>query len=272
MSAPISISMDTSGLRRVIPELVAYGRRTITEQCVTSMWMILQDTQNFGDNPIPFVDVERMDQELDAPADVKYSHTNSSGKKTDGTHQPGISEGEMIVVARMHANSEYSRLTGNRWPVVMPDFGSRRDAGSAFWGFVIQVLERMRAARHSSGHFIQSGFKGPIEKCVTSPLFKNKYRARTAMAPANPLNKMDAGELGKLEMTPVESPEFQITAENNVGEEGDNVVLNEKHREARDAYAAGPLQDSINKESAACQTELERRVAEKWPVFNRLLS
>ena len=130
----------------------------------------------------------------------------------------------------------------------------------------------MQSARHSSGHFLQSGFKGPIEQCITSALFKNRYRARTALAPANPLNTLDAGELGKLDMTSPDAADFQVIAENNVGEDGSNSVLDEKHREALLAYASGPLQGAIDKESVACETELARRVEEKWPVFNKMLS
>jgi len=254
--------MDTSGLRAVIPDLVAYGRRTVAEQCVTSMGMILQDTQNFGSNPIPFVDVGRMDQELDA-----IDHVSKS--KVDGLSGLPWTEAMMIAVQRTNPNSKFSVMTGNRWPLMKPGFprGSIQN-----WRYFANAADRMTAARHSSGHFIQSGFKGPIEQCITSALFKNRYRARTALAPANPLNTLDPSELGRLDMASPESANFQVTAENNIGENGGNAVLDAKHAEARDAYASGPLQGAIDKETAACDVELERRIAEKWPVFNKMLS
>ena len=262
--------MDTSGLRAVIPDLVAYGRRTVAEQCVTSMGMILQDTQNFGDNPIPFVDVGRMDQELDAPA------------KNPGLAAMGFTEGDEIVMARSSPGSHYNQITGSRWAFAFSPTANlrsfaraygRENAARMFLEAVVNpIMERMRAARHSSGHFLQSGFKEPIALCVTSPLFKNKYRKRDVMAPANPLNTLDPSELGRLDMTTPDAANFQVTAENNIGENGGNADLDAKHAEARDVYASGPLQGAIDKETAACEVELERRIAEKWPVFNKMLS
>lgn len=271
MNAPISMTMDTRGLQAAILEVVPKTRRTVAEQCVTSMGMILQDTQTYGDNAIPFVDIGRMDAELDAPADIPFSHTNSLGIKTEGTHQPGITEGEMIVIARMHPNSRYSQLTGNRWPVAMPDFSGRRDGGSAFWGFVKTVKERMRMGRHSSGHFLQSGFKWAIEQCVTSDLFKNPYRKRDALSSANQLNTLDYKELGRLDMTSPDAPNFRITAENNVGQDG-NEVLDAKHRQALIDYASGPLQDAIEKERGVQVGELARRLEVEFEKTNKMLA
>ena len=268
MSSAVSAKMDTSGLRAVIPDLVAYGRRTVAEQCVTSMGMILQDTQTFGGNPIPFVDVGRMDQELDAPA--------SSAKLA----RIGFTEGDAIVLARAAPGSNFNRITGSRWALTLPstmrDFGrayGHENAARMFLESVVNpIMERMRSARHSSGHFLQSGFKEPFALCVTNPLFKNKYRKRDVMAPANPLNTLDPSELGRLDMTTPDAANFQVTAENNIGENGGNADLDAKHAEARDAYASGPLQGAIDKETAACETELQRRIAEKWPVFNKMLA
>ena len=261
--------MDTSGLRAVIPDLVAYGRRTVAEQCVTSMGMILLDTQNFGSNTIPFVEVERMDQELDEVVQTtnKFPKFNDAGHMRVGELEWTV--GMMIAVQRTKPGSSYSRLTGNRWPLAVPAF---RRGDFRNWEYFREAAERMRSARHSSGHFLQSGFKEPIALCVTSPLFKNKYRKRDVMAPANPLNTLDPSELGRLDMTTPDAANFQVTAENNIGENGGNADLDAKHAEARDAYASGPLQGAIDKETAACEVELERRIAEKWPVFNKMLS
>ena len=259
--------MDTRGLEAAIHFVVPETHRTVAEQCVTSMGMILQNAQNWT----PAVDIGRMDAELDDPADIAFEHTDALGNKTTGTHQPGITEGEMIVLARMHPNSKFSMLTGNRWPVAMPDFSGRRDKGAAFWGFVKQVKERMRMARHSSGHFLQAGFKAAIEFCVTSPLYKNKYRARSRYANPNPLNVLDAGQLGNAMMTAPDAPSFTIIAQNNVGQDG-NAVLDAKHRDALIAYASGPLQDAIDAEKDVQTAELQRRLKLKFDKANAMMA
>ena len=262
------MKLDTSGLRAVIPELVSFGRRTVAEQCVTSLGMILQDTQTYGDNTIPFVEIGRMDAELDAPAD------------SEKLAALGFTEGDAIVMARAAPDSNFNKITGSRWAFKLPSTASMRGFGRAYGHenaarmfletVVNPIMERMRSARHSSGHFLQSGFKFPIQQCVSSPLFKNRYRAKQISANANPLNTLDAGKLGKLEMAQTDSPEFSVTAENNVGQDG-NAVLDEKHRQALIAYASGPVQSAIEKETDACTTELSRRLEEKWPTFNKML-
>jgi hypothetical protein len=69
-----------------------------------------------------------------------------------------------IVLARMHPNSKFSMMTGNRWGIpadAVPDFnrgrgrGSGTDSQALFWAWVKQVAERMVKARHSSKGFLK---------------------------------------------------------------------------------------------------------------------
>lgn len=268
MNAAISARMDTRGLERAILDVVPETRRTVAEQCVTSIGMILMDTQTYGDNTIPFVDIGRMDAELDAPA------TNS---RLAGL---GFTEGDAIVMARGNPDSNFNRITGSRWTLTLPGGGIRgfgkaygkQNAVQMFLQSVVRpITERMRMARHSSGHFLQSGFKWAIQQCVSSPLFKNRYRARSVNAPVNPLNRSDASQLGRLDMTSPDVANFSITAENNVGQDG-NAVLDAKHRQALVDYASGPVQASIGKEEGICIAELEKRLALKFEKTNKMLA
>jgi hypothetical protein len=72
-------------------------------------------------------------------------------------------------------------------------------------------------------------------------------------------------------MTAPEAQNFTVIAENNVGQDG-NAVLDAEHRQASLDYASGPVQKAIDKEAAACEVELDRRIAEKWQVYNKMLS
>lgn len=256
--------MDTSKLQAVIPDLLAYGRRTMREQCVTSMGMILQDAQSWT----PFVDVGRMDAELDAPATSKRLAAL------------GFSEGDAIVMARGNPNSNFNRLTGGKWALELPSGGIQgfgraygdENAVSMYLELVIKpIMERMRAARHSSGHYLQSGYKSARDICVRSEFFKNRYRKQSGAANDNRLNKLDVSELGGT-VIELKGDQCRVVSTNNIGESGSTPELNEEHRRALIEHSAGPLQDAVDKEAGACLTELERRIAEKWPVFNRLLS
>lgn len=257
------MTMDTRGLERAISEVVPLTRRTVAEQCVTSMGMILQDAQNWT----PAVSIGRMDAELDAPAENARLAAL------------GFTVGDEVVMARASPGSKYNQITGSRWAITLPPGGMRafgrayghENAAQMFLQSVINpIKERMRLARHSSGHFIQAGLKAAIKFCVTSPLFKNRYRAQGLYANPNPLNTLDAGRLGDARMTPPDGPTFSITAENNVGQDG-NPVLDVKHREALLAYASGPLQDAIEKERGVQVDELNRRLDLEYVKVNKML-
>ena len=133
------------------------------------------------------------------------------------------------------------------------------------------IKERMRAARHSSGHFLQSGYKAARDACVQSDFFKNRYRKQSGSANDNRLNRLDNSGFGGT-VIELNGDQCQVVSTNNIGEDGSTPELNSEHRRALIEYSAGQLQDAVDKESADCQTELERRIAEKWTVFNRLLS
>lgn len=273
-TSDISVKVDTKGLEAVIPALVEYGRRTMDEQCVTSMGMILQDAQNWT----PFVKISRMDADLEVEA---FGVTNMK-VRPDGTIKNRLSKaknpryknyrvqgqaGLMIVVARMHPGSDYNKLTGSRWALMKP----ATKGETAFWEWVANALQRMTAARHSSGHFLQAGYKAARDFCVTSPLFKNRYRARSGGNTDNPLNTLDNGKLGKIEMSGVDTSLFLIRAENNVGESG-NDVLDRKHRQALIDYSLPALEQAVAKETSACQTELMKRIEEGMPKYNVMLA
>jgi len=269
----LTAKVDTSGLRAVIPELVSFGRRTTAEQCVTSMGMILQDAQTMT----RFVTTGQMDSELDViPSEIE----SVSGKKRPNTDN--WTAGELIVISRTSENSKYNQSTGGRWrlqkpmidPVKLSKDYNKRFIADIFMNWVIDKAEQMKKARHSSGHFLQAGFKHARDLSVSSPLFKNRYRARSIGGQVNTLNALPTSDLGTTKMGNPDAPTFLIVSENKVGDrygEG-NAVLDAKHRAALIAYAGPKVEDAVAKETAACEAELARRVDAGIPKFNRMLS
>ena len=264
----VSVTVDTTGLQSVIPALVEYGRRTVDEQCVTSMGMILQDAQKWT----PFVATTRMDADLNVEAfgvtkGGKLSKAKNPRRKD---YRVQGQAGLMIVVARMHPGSKYNELTGNRWALQKPPTKGEAE----FWEWVADALNRMTRARHSSGHFLQAGYAAARDYCVSSPLFKNRYRSRSGGDTNNVLNGLDKSTLGSLQMSGIDTNLFLIRAENNVGDRSGagNAVLDAKHRQALIDYSLPALEDAVTKETTACETELNRRLLEGWPKFNKLLA
>ena len=267
-----TMTADTSGLESAIRDVVPLTSRTMAEQCVTSMGMILQDLQNYGDNQIPYVSLGRMDAELDAPA------------KNTRLAELGYTVGDEVVMARASPDSNYNKITGSRWAITLPKTASIRGFGRAYGAmnaaqmFLDSVLrpikERMRKARHSSGHFLQSGFKWATEICVTSDLFKNRYRKQDAVGRANPLNTLSPTKLGGAVMSPVSGTTFSVKAFNNVGDRdgSGNAVLDAKHRQALIAYATGPVQRAISKEEGIQVAELNKRLDAAYEKINKQLA
>jgi hypothetical protein len=264
----VSATVDTRGLQAAIPALVEFGRRSTEEQCVTSMGMILQDAQNWT----PFVPVTRMDADLNVEA-FGVTKTGRLSKAKNPRRKDYRVQGQaglMIVIARMHPNSKYNQMTGGRWALQKPPTKGEQQ----FWEWVADALNRMTRARHSSGHFLQAGYAAARDYCVTSPLFKNKYRARSGGNTVNVLNTLDRKQLGDLQMSGLQTNMFLIRAENNVGDRSGagNAVLDAKHRQALIDYSLPWLEEAVAKETNACQAELERRLLEGWPIMNKLLA
>lgn len=258
-----TVTADTRELEReVIPALLAYGRRTLQEQCVTSATFIAFAWSK----GIPFVEIATIDAELEevvrvssTPA-VKYNGTNS--RMVGGLEW---TRGMMIAIQRTTPNSKYSVLTGNRWPLAKPDGGM---GAYAVWEYYQAAAERMQKSRHSSTHFIQSGVKPIIRQGMESPYYK--YNAafgsrREATADDNKLNTMDSDQLGGM-VIELSGDDCVITGFNAVGENegGSNDVLAAKHRRAAIEYAVPPLNAAIEKEKAAGYAELQRRVDLGW--------
>jgi hypothetical protein len=259
MQIALTGNIDTSGLERVIPELVAFGRRTMQEQCVTSMGMILQDAQTNTKK----VDVGRIADELEVTVTPQLSTRGKraglplkSGKMTVAV--PNMSYAMMIAIARLHPDSRYSQLTGNRWPVAMPDTEGQEE----FLDYMANVAARMVSRRRSSTHFLQFGYKEARDECVSSPLFKNRYRAQMRNSNQNPLNTMSAKELGGTVIELV-GDSCVVTSMNNIGE-GGNDVLDQKHREALIRESRPKLEQAVQNETVACEVELARRFELGW--------
>lgn len=274
----ISAEVDTSGLRAVIPDLVDYGRRTTAEQCVTSLGMILQDAQN----STKAVGIEEMDAELDyIPAEIKL-YTDSNGKTHTKENTANLTEGELIVMARSRPDSNYNQITGGRWRLQKPlltvgkfikAYGDAGMIKDILFHWIQDKAEQMKRARHSSGHFLQAGYIEARNLCVSSPLFKNRFRARSMADSTNSLNTINPNNLGELKMTSV-GQTFQVVGENNVGDRAGqgSPILDAKHRDALLTHSLPKAQEAVDREAVSLQVELARRIEIGMPKFNQRLS
>lgn len=265
----LSAKTDTSVLEQAIVQFLDFSSRTMAEQCVTSMGIILSNARR----GTPFTEIGRIDAELEVTSTPVLAKSGArkglplkSGKANISVPERGVAA--MIVVSRMHPKSPYSVSTGNRWPVAMP----ATKGAAAFWQYVQEAAQRMVKARKSSTHYLEAGWIEPIRDCLSSPFFKGKYRTiKSGNAGSfNSMDRRDPARLGDL-VIDVTADVVRVYAENDVGA-GGNDVLDQKHRQALIRYGTPPLQDAIDKETNAVFFELDRRMEEGYEQFNRALS
>lgn len=231
------------------------------EQCVTSAGWIAYNAQQLTKS----ADIGRIDASLDvsvSPGLLKNGKLSKNKKRQrEVVSVPEQGLAAMIVVARMHPNSDYSKSTGNRWPVAIPN----THGVAAFWSAVQMIAARMIKARHSSANFIKHGWVKSIRDAFGHIDFQHsaKYRnADRAMGDqVNRLNTTNLDDLGKFFVAGV-GDSVSVTAENNVGDATgkSNDKLARKHHMAVLEYGLPALNESIAFEERTGQAELERRL------------
>ena len=252
-------TVDSSELQHAIPRLMAFGRRTLRQQCVTSMAFICLDAQELT----PAVSVARIDSELDEEITLQRGKT---GAQT-------LTHGQWTVLARMNPDSAYNKSTGGRWAIKRPEMSADKfqraygDGGMArrvFWEVVNGIEERQKKARHSSTHFLQHGWSPAIKKLLTDPDYfpKGGGKAARAQSAVNSMNSMDIGLLGGVAIISV-GDTVRVVAQNDVGDVAgkSNSVLAAKHRAALIEYGAQPLQAAVEREAVVMNEQIERNLA-----------
>ena len=260
MAVEMTSVVDVSVIQNAIPELVAFGRRTLREQCTTSAGIIAVNSQK----RTPFVEIGTIDAELDVDRTPVRKFRNKRTAKFVKDNNLGNltwTEGMMIAVQRTNPNSPFSLLTGNRWPIAY----SGGLKGYARWEFFKAAAERMRSARHSSTHFLQHGWTPGIKTLLGSPDFKgwnSKYGGGVMRSDknteVNPLNDLSPELLGSATFKEGEN-DFEVTTENAIGDNG-NDVLAKKHRKAMYDYALPVLQEEIYREGAVINAKIQEYI------------
>ena len=266
----MTVVADTRQLEtEVFPALLAYGRRTLQEQCVTSATFIAYRAQA----GTPAADIATIDDELEVAVVPVLSKQGKrkglpikSGRKN--VNVPDVSVAMMIAIARLHPNSKYSGLTGNRWPVAMPD----TEGTGEFMDFMAQVAARMVLARHSSTHFLKTGWTPAIRTGMASEFFRYNpafgSRREAGALPNSGSGDHKSGNVDALGVMTIDltGDDCVVTASNDIGGEGTNDVLLKKYREALIEYGLPALEAAIAQEVADGEAELKWRMIWGWKI------
>ncbi len=284
MAVDMTAAVDVSALEREIPRILAFGRRTMAEQCVTSAVFVAFKAQQYT----PAASIGQIDEELDLVTTPVLSTRGRrkgqplrSGRKTVATvdrADGGVPLAVLIIQASVMnpfgEESLFNRSTGFRWARMESPFKGRTRAEGA--AAMAEAVSRMALARHSSTHFLQAGWTPAIRTGLASPFYRYNpaFGSRAAArALPNSQNTLDPDALGSM-VIDLAGDDCVVTVENAVGEpEGrSNLTLAAKHRRAALEYGVPALQRALDEEAAGIAAEVERRLELGWPVaFPELL-
>ena len=146
MMPAVSVTVDVSSIQNAVALAIrSTGGRIDKLLGYTALYTAVRAIKY-----TPYVDLQTIDQEID---EVVATPTRGSKKKGGLAGLPWT-RGMMIALARTDPNSAYSIATDRRWPLLYP-FGHN---SLERWRFFADAAERMIKARHSSTHFLQSGW------------------------------------------------------------------------------------------------------------------
>ena len=275
----VTCQIDTRNLQRAQAVFLQYTRQVPAEAVNRTALFVIRDVQS--NTPVVSQDMIDADMNVSTSPAVLLNGKLSTSKTRQhevvafgnragntGAAELGFDKDDVsvmntayrIVLARMHPNSRYSQLTGNRWPVPIPDFGRGRGSGagtdsiSLFWAYVKDVATRMVRARHSSTGFLKQSWSAIIYKLL--PYVPSSYRGGV---------RLDMGELGGKANFGEVKPALPgnglavCTVSNTMGMNNYNDVLSDKYNRAIHAICEPIVQKSIDKEFESKVDEAARR-------------
>ena len=271
------MTVDTSNLTKSMRLFAQFGKTAPALMVNRTALNVIVAAKN----ATPFVKMGTIDSDLNVMTGAGLTRRGRVSKDRKRQHEEVIfmnrtptlndvsaqNTAQRIVLARMHPSSEYSRITGNRWPITMPEGGfSRggggRDSSSLFWKFVKNAAERMVKARHSSTHFLKASWIPIIMKLKA--------------ATPGTVGSLEVGAMtGKVLRTGEVVPAMPGTnlavckVYNTLGMENSNKTLGEKYNKAAHDILDPILQTAINNEY---ESKMQKAFSLGWVEQKRTMT
>lgn len=232
----VSVSVDTTNLQRAIDLASKQTRGSLQSLLGYTAYYVAVYAQKY----LPAADMQTIDNELDETINV--------GTRPGNT----MTMGQAIVLARMNPDSRFNAMTSNRWAIARPDLQSSKfekaygDAGMArrvLWEIIENVEEKMRSARHSSTHFLKSGWKSVKMRLKAERLIR--VSGADLDVDDNPQNRLDIMPLGNIDFNGAGTNRMTLMIENKVGTDAKYPRLAEEHNRALLDYGKPALDHAI---------------------------
>lgn len=271
MTITPTATVSTKGLEDAIRERLKYPGRTEAEAVNTAAYWIAVNTKN----ATPFASIESMDSDLDRFTTPTVT-VDSEGKAVISKRQKRqfgriggkalLATGKRVPLAALIVAKRASgSYTGNpKWKLDKNPFKGVSPARGA--AAMTKLIEKMFKGRHSSAHFLQSGWVKAVK--ILRGFKVGSYRQGTN---PNQDSKFDYDLAVRGEATPAREGSDKVFSQivNNTGETGFNRI---RVDEALQQYGAAPLQAAVDRESDNLLEYVARKNAEKDAKFNRMAS
>jgi len=215
---------------------------------------------------LPAADIATIDAELSETVQVGKSASNQ------------MTMGQAIVLARMNPNSRFNQMTSNRWAMQRPSlsaanfqraYGDGGMAKSVLWEFINNAEERMQAARHSSTHFLKSGWKAVKQKIKAAGFrISGNSLGVTETSDSNNSNRLPIDLLGDAQAGGQGTNSSWITIENKVGTDATFPRLAAEHNAALMDYGVPALQQALDEQAQWMRDKYfpraENEIAAAW--------
>ena len=180
----------------------------------------------------PFVELETIDREME----VTTTNIISAGNKG----KTNLTVAQKIVLARMNPNSPFNLATDQRWAIPYQNL-----SGINRYYVLEDIAERMIRARHSSTHFLQSGWKA-VKQQIKEMGFKiGSAAGGDNFLDDNPQNSLNPSKLGEVTRTGAGTPVQSITISNLIGTESGYPNLAREHNDALIAHGTPALERAL---------------------------
>lgn len=266
----MTMSVDISALARAIPQIVAFGRRTMQQQCVTSAYFICRNAMNETEKIFP--------DSIDARLGVKVtSYTNANKNriskaknrtrfKSSSAVGKAVPLGVLVIMARMNPSSYYTKLTGARWSLSPSLLQTGPGTAMQRQGMIDALLTKMISARRSSSAYLKSGWKTPLRLLYASPfMVKKSAEFRQSVAGESATDQGNARNTDRLGDATINAAgdAIMVTAINYTPL-GGNAALEARHQHYAELQALPPLIAAVAREESMMLAEIQRRLDLGW--------
>ena len=246
MSNAVSVRLEYSGLSQVVALARTFNRRSPAVAANTAGYRIVCAAFAFT----PAATMAKIDQNMSAVTTPVLS-TRGARKGLplrSGKNNVAVTEGgnaTRVVLKRMNMRSRYNRLTGWYWAINRYEF-SPGQGEAGFWRKVYDTAVRMVKARHSSTHFLKTGWIPGIRMLQESGLISRSATRGLGVRP--PAKRAKTIEDAGYAIAAREGLTTRCEVGNRIGLGGSNSILSDKHNDALHKYGGPALERAIAQE------------------------